>query len=97
MSLHPLDRESLRSRVVFSKNSLVPDAVFAEMHLISCRNVLIYFDRGLQDRAIGLFEQSLVRRGFLGLGSKESLRFSTHAAAFSDFVREEKIYQRQDA
>jgi chemotaxis protein methyltransferase CheR len=89
--------KSLRSRVVFSDHSLVTDAVFAEMHLISCRNVLIYFDRGLQDRAIGLFEQSLVRKGFLGLGSKESLRFSTHAAAFSDFVREEKIYQRQDA
>jgi chemotaxis protein methyltransferase CheR len=66
------------------------------MHLISCRNVLIYFDRPLQDRAIGLFRESLARKGFLGLGSKESLRFSSHAAAFSDFVREEKIYQRAE-
>lgn len=89
--------KSLRTRVVFSDHSLVTDAVFAEMHLISCRNVLIYFDRALQDRAIGLFGQSLVRKGFLGLGSKESLRFSRHASEFSDFVREEKIYQRQDS
>jgi chemotaxis protein methyltransferase CheR len=86
--------KALRSRVVFSDHSLVTDAVFAEMHLISCRNVLIYFDRALQDRAIGLFRDSLARKGFLGLGSKESLRFSEHAAAFADFDREEKIYQR---
>ena len=65
------------------------------MNLISCRNVMIYFDRSLQDRAIGLFEESLSRKGFLGIGSKETLRFSGHSAAFADFVREEKIYQRR--
>lgn len=89
--------KSLRGRVVFSDHSLVTDAVFGEMHLISCRNVLIYFDRPLQDRAIGLLRDSLARKGFLGLGSKESLRFSRHAGGFAEFVREEKIYQRQDA
>lgn len=88
--------KSLRSRVVFSDHSLVTDAVFAECQLISCRNVMIYFDRPLQDRAVGLFRDSLARRGFLGLGSKESLRFSKHADAFNEFVRDEKIYQRQD-
>ena len=88
--------KGLRSRVVFSDHSLVTDAVFAEVQLISCRNVLIYFDRPLQDRALGLFRDSLTRKGFLGLGSKETLRFSSHAAGFSDFVREEKIYQRRD-
>jgi chemotaxis protein methyltransferase CheR len=88
---------TLRERVVFSDHSLVTDAVFAEMHLISCRNVLIYFDRDLQDRAIGLFRDSLVRGGYLGLGSKENIRFSSHAGAFADFVRTEKIYQRRDA
>lgn len=87
--------KSLRERVVFADHSLVTDAVFAEMHMISCRNVLIYFDRELQDRAIGLFKDSLARKGFLGLGSKESLRFSKHADAFTEFVREEKIYQRR--
>ena len=89
--------KSLRERVVFSDHSLVTDAVFAEMNLISCRNVLIYFDRDLQDRAIGLFRDSLPRNGFLGLGSKENLRFTRHTGAFTDFVREEKIYQRRDA
>ena len=73
------------------------DAVFAEMHLVSCRNVLIYFDRALQDRALGLFKDSLPRKGFLGLGSKESLRFSDHADAFTEFVREDKIYQKVTA
>jgi chemotaxis protein methyltransferase CheR len=88
--------KTLRSKVVFSDHSLVTDAVFAEVQLISCRNVLIYFDRELQDRAIGLFRDSLSRKAFLGLGSKESLRFSAHTEAFSAFVPEEKIYQRRE-
>ena len=87
--------KTLRRNVVFSDHSLVTDAVFGEMHLISCRNVMIYFDRKLQDRALGLFEESLARKGFLGLGAKESLRFSSHAGAFADFVRDEKIYQKR--
>jgi chemotaxis protein methyltransferase CheR len=87
--------KSLRKHVVFSDHSLVTDAVFAEMHLVSCRNVLIYFDRALQDRALGLFKDSLARKGFLGLGSKESIRFSGHANSFTDCVREEKIYQKR--
>ncbi len=89
--------KSLRANVVFSDHSLVTDAVFAEMQLISCRNVMIYFDRGLQDRAVSLFRESLARHGFLGVGSKESLRFSQHAAAFSEFVLEEKIYRKREA
>jgi chemotaxis protein methyltransferase CheR len=87
--------KSLRKQVVFSDHSLVTDAVFAEMHLVSCRNVLIYFDRALQDRALGLFKESLARKGFLGLGSKESMRFSDHAGSFADCVREDKIYQKR--
>jgi chemotaxis protein methyltransferase CheR len=86
---------SLRRQAVFSDHSLVSDAVFAEVELVSCRNVLIYFDRQLQDRAIGLFEESLSRKGFLGLGAKESLRFSSHSEAFNDFSREERIYQKK--
>lgn len=87
--------KTLRRRVVFSDHSLVTDAVFGEMQLISCRNVLIYFDRTLQNRALGLCHDSLSRKGFLGLGSKESLRFSSYAHNFDDFVREEKIYQKR--
>jgi signal transduction histidine kinase len=59
--------------------------------------ITIYFDRSFQDRAIGLFRDSLSRHGFLGLGSKESLRFSDHAQAFVEFDRDEKIYQRRAA
>lgn len=86
---------SLRRRVVFSDHSLAADQVFAEVQLVSCRNVLIYFDRELQDRAIGLFKDSLTRKGFLGLGAKESLRFSRHAEAFSEFARDERIYRKR--
>jgi chemotaxis protein methyltransferase CheR len=88
--------KSLRERVVFSDHSLVSDAVFAEMQLISCRNVLIYFVRELQNRAVGLFKDSLSRQGFLGLGAKESLRFTDHAAAFIDFSRPERLYQKRE-
>ena len=87
---------SLRDRVVFSDHSLVSDAVFAEMQLISCRNVLIYFVRDMQNRVIGLFKHSLSSRGFLGLGAKETLRFTDHAPSFSDFSHAERIYQKQE-
>jgi chemotaxis protein methyltransferase CheR len=86
---------TLRQRAVFSDHSLVSDAVFAETHLVSCRNVLIYFNRELQDRAVGLFGDSLVRKGFLGVGSKESLRFSAHSELFTEFDREDRIYQKR--
>jgi chemotaxis protein methyltransferase CheR len=57
---------------------------------------MIYFDRALQDRAVGLFRDSLTRRGFLGIGSKETLRFSKHADRFTEFARDAKIYQRRE-
>lgn len=85
---------TLRARTVFAPHSLVSDAVFSEMHLVSCRNVLIYFDRELQDRAIGLFRDSLVHGGFLGLGAKESLSFSRHAEVFGGFAGPERVYRK---
>jgi chemotaxis protein methyltransferase CheR len=89
--------KTLRSRTVFAQHSLVSDHVFAEVQLVSCRNVLIYFDRDLQDRAIGLFKESLVRGGFLGLGAKETLRFSGHFDSFADYAAQERIYRRTAA
>lgn len=86
--------KSLRARTVFAEHSLASDAVFSEMHLISCRNVLIYFDNELQDRAIGLFSDSLTRGGFLGLGPNESLRFSRHKEGFARFCEQQRIYRR---
>lgn len=85
---------ALRQRLVFADHSLATDAVFSEVHLVSCRNVLIYFDRPLQDRAVGLFRDALVRRGYLGLGSKESLRLTSHAAAFEELPGAQRIYRK---
>lgn len=85
----------LRRQMVFADHSLATDSVFSEVHFVSCRNVLIYFNRELQDRAIGLFHEALVRHGFLGLGSKESLRFTSHAGQFSDFIPRYKIFRRR--
>ncbi len=87
--------QTLRRRAVFSDHSLASDSVFAEMHLVSCRNVLIYFDRPLQDRAVGLFREALVRKGFLGIGARESLRFNAHVKAYSEFLSAERIYQKR--
>ncbi|MBL8956869.1 MAG: protein-glutamate O-methyltransferase CheR [Myxococcaceae bacterium] len=89
-----LDR-SLRKSILFSDHSLATDSVFAEVELISCRNVLIYFDRELQDRAIALMRDSLRRRGYLGLGSRETLRFTSHDAAFEEAAPKERIYRKR--
>ena len=86
---------ALQARVVFADHSLATDSVFSEAHLVCCRNVLIYFDVALQERAIGLFKESLIRRGFLGLGSNETLRFSAHAAAFDASAPLERVYQKR--
>jgi chemotaxis protein methyltransferase CheR len=90
-----IDR-TLKKHIVFSDHSLATDNVFAEVQLISCRNVLIYFDRALQDRAVGLFREALCRGGFLGIGSRESLRFSAHAKAFIDVAPGERVYQKRE-
>ncbi|WP_022973314.1 CheR family methyltransferase [Xanthomonas maliensis] len=84
----------LKRNIVFADHSLATDTVFSEVHLVSCRNVLIYFKRALQDRAVGLFRDALVHRGFLGLGSKESLQFGAHAQAFETCVREQRLYRK---
>lgn len=86
--------KSLRERVTFADHSLATDSVFAETQLISCRNVLIYFNKKLQNRALGLFHESLCHRGFLGLGSKESLDFSNYAQRFEAVVRQERIFRK---
>ncbi len=85
---------NLLKNVVFSSHSLATDAVFGEMHLVSCRNVMIYFDRPLQNRATALFRDSLVRGGFLGLGSRESMRFLDTAPAFKALNESQRLYQK---
>lgn len=90
-------RAFLKERTFFSEHNLVTDGVFCEMHLVVCRNVLIYFDRSLQDRVVGLFLDSLCPGGFLCLGSKESLKFSMHAEKFEVVSEKEKIYRKRRA
>jgi len=85
----------LRERITFADHSLATDAVFSETQLVSCRNVLIYFNRALQDRALGLFHESLSHRGFLGLGSKETLDFSAYAERFDTVSRPDRLYRRR--
>lgn len=92
---HVLLDKALKERIVFSDHSLSTDSVFAEVQLVSCRNVLIYFNRALQDRAFGLFSEALCRNGFLGLGARETLRFSAHAGDFTEVAPHERIYQRK--
>ncbi|MCO8168753.1 protein-glutamate O-methyltransferase CheR [Pseudomonas sp. 21LCFQ02] len=86
--------KSLRENVTFADHSLATDSVFSETHLISCRNVLIYFNKKLQDRAFGLFHDSLCHRGFLSLGSKETLDFSAYSDVFETLIKPERIYRK---
>ncbi|MET1079452.1 MAG: CheR family methyltransferase [Pseudomonas sp.] len=86
--------KSLRENIIFADHSLATDSVFSETQLISCRNVLIYFNKTLQDRAFGLFHESLCHRGFLGLGSKESLDFSSYAKRFDPVDRPQRIFRK---
>jgi len=85
---------ALCADVIFADHSLATDSVFAETQFVSCRNVLIYFNRQLQDRALGLFHESLCHRGFLGLGAKESIDFSGYAGRFDAVSRAERIYRK---
>lgn len=84
----------LCENVSFADHSLATDSVFAETHLICCRNVMIYFNHSLQERALGLFHESLCHRGFLGLGSKESIDFSGYANRFEALVKPQRLYRK---
>ena len=84
--------DSFKKNIVFATHNLVTDSVFAEVHMVVCRNVLIYFDRQLQDKVIGLFSDSLTGGGVLCLGSKESMQFSGFNHNFETLVKNERIY-----
>jgi chemotaxis protein methyltransferase CheR len=85
----------LKTNIVFADHNLATDGVFGEMQMIVCRNVLIYFNRKLQDRALGIFRESLCSGGFLCLGTKESLNFSSVADDFEPVAADERIYQKK--
>jgi len=87
--------QSLKKNLVFAEHNLVTDSVFAEVNLIICRNVLIYFNKELQSRVINLFHDSLNNGGYLGLGSKETIQFTTKGDHFDVVDKKEKIYKKK--
>jgi chemotaxis protein methyltransferase CheR len=84
----------LTENTVFAQHNLVSDRAFNEFHVIVCRNVMIYFDRTLQERVFRLFHDSLARFGVLGLGHRETLRFSAFADRFEELDAEEKLWKK---
>ena len=88
--------QGLRKNIVFAKHNLATDSVFGETHFIMCRNVLIYFDQTLQNRALNLFYDSLAYNGFLCLGTKESIQFSDFYEKFRPVDEKCRIYQKKN-
>lgn len=85
--------DNLKSNMIFSTHNLVSDRSFNQFQLILCRNVLIYFDKELQAKVFTLFDQSLENLGFLALGTKETLRFSSITSKFRQ-LKSEKIWRK---
>lgn len=86
--------EKLKAKMITATHNLVSDRSFNEFQLIFCRNVLIYFDKDLQDKALTLMDDSLEKLGFLVLGSKETLRFSKIVKSYAQFENKEKIWRK---
>jgi chemotaxis protein methyltransferase CheR len=87
-------RPSLRENVVFAQHNLVTDASFNHFNVIFCRNVLIYFNNALQERVMQLFLNSLEMFGILGLGKKETVRYTSVAENYEELDAEERLYRR---
>ena len=87
--------QSLKKNIVWANHNLVTDAVFGEVHLILCRNVLIYFDSNLQNTVQELFYDSLIDGGILCLGSKESLRFTDYSEKYTELDKKQKIFKKK--
>lgn len=87
--------KSLKKNIVWANHNLVTDSVFAEVHLILCRNVLIYFNKDLQNRVQKLFFESLVQGGVLCLGSKESLKFSDFSTDYNELDKKQKVFKKK--
>lgn len=85
---------SLVENVVFAQHNLASDAAFNEFHVIVCRNVMIYFDKSLQEHVHRLFHESLTRLGVLALGQKETIRFSPHEESYEVLDAAEKLYRK---
>ncbi|MBP2282283.1 chemotaxis protein methyltransferase CheR [Flavobacterium sp. CG_23.5] len=87
--------KSLKKNIVWANHNLVTDSVFAEVHLILCRNVLIYFDQNLQNKVQTLFFNSLINGGVLCLGSKESLHFTDLYQEYIELDKKQRIFKKK--
>ena len=87
--------KDLSSKIVFADHNLVTDSVFAEVNLIFCRNVLIYFEKDLQNKVLRLFHESLSPSGVLCLGTKESLKFTEVENKFTEIDDKQKIFKKK--
>jgi len=90
---HVRFNDELRANIIFSTHNLVCDSSFNEFQLILCRNVLIYFDKNLQEKVFNLFDNSLQNLGFLALGSKETIKFSALDTRYHQ-IETEKIWKK---
>jgi len=88
-------KQSLKTNIVWANHNLVTDSVFAEVHLVLCRNVLIYFERDLQNKVQNLFYNSLVNGGILCLGSKESLQLTELHKAYTGLDEKQRIFKKK--
>lgn len=86
--------EKLAAKMVIATHNLVSDRSFNEFQLILCRNVLIYFDRDLQNTALRLFDDSLDKLGFLALGAKENLKYSPINHKYKQLDNKERIWRK---
>lgn len=84
----------LKERVEFLSHNLVSDPGLGRMDMIICRNVMIYFNRQLQNQVVALFAENLVKGGFLCVGAKESIMFTESGHQFSEYNHKFRIYQR---
>ena len=87
--------QSLKKNIVWANHNLVTDGVFAEVHLILCRNVLIYFDQNLQNKVQRLFYDTLISGGILCLGSKEGLRYTDFSEDYTDLDKKQRIFKKR--
>lgn len=92
---HVIMNQSLKKNIVWANHNLVTDNVFAEVHLILCRNVLIYFDKDLQNKVQHLFHKSLINGGILCLGTKESLRLTELYEAYTELDYRHRIFKKK--
>ncbi|MNG03814.1 Chemotaxis protein methyltransferase Cher2 [compost metagenome] len=87
-------RPFLGERITFAQHNLAVDESFNEFHVILCRNVMIYFNAHLQNRVHELFHQSLSPSGFLGLGHRESITFTSFTDCYKEMEPNEKLYRK---